>query len=312
MNELSQNDDVTVHLEMPDRIAIGRVPLAVLRLTLSPNARNERQISGRLNLWEGDVCLTVTGPNGIPVKVVGAGSLPDTTSFVIALKPGQQFAAVLNLLYTSVGYPFAAPGAYSVSAEYFPSPKLPPIVSESVRIEAYPADTDEARGIAALLLSPSAPEVTETGRALSLAQPNETPTAREGLVQLSRRFAQTPEGVMAALLLAALPVRRPWAAVSKTAKTEPKESADAQTPLQTVEAILSEAVNAPARPPDLITLAGWITALETPFSNARGDLGEKFASWVEKSATDTAPAADNSAAANITAVQIARFRPFSY
>lgn len=293
---------IDVLWELPGEIAMGCAPLGILRVRLSSTAPTGDRVSARLNLWEGDVALHVVDPGGVERRIFGPGSPPDTEMRMAEILPGQQLSAVLNLTDTSVGYLFSAPGEYSLRVEYRPGSNQPVVESLPARIVARAPATDVERGIASVLVEASV-RVTDAGRALMFAQPNGTPGVRAALGDLADRFSHTPEGTLAALLLAAVPPRRPWAGAYPNGIVPAEADTADQEPQRNVSEILDSAAARPEITPT--TLALWATALETPFNPLRGELGYAFAEW----ASPPSDASADSSNAYTTASCIALFQP---
>ena len=129
------NSDLHLHLRVEEPVICGLPALAVLRIV--NRGAEPVLVSARLNLMEGDVGLTVTGPSGESRELEGWQA--DTTLNRVSLPPGQQLVGALTLLETPQGSVFPEPGTYSITARYRPDPRSDPIASGPVRLEVQAA-----------------------------------------------------------------------------------------------------------------------------------------------------------------------------
>lgn len=181
--------NLTVSLEVPEKIIVGLSVLATLRVTNS--GASPVTVSARLNLMEGDVRLILTGPDGAPRVIQGWQA--DTMLRRVTLQPGEQIVGSMNLLQTESGAIFTAPGRYSLQAQFSPSAREELIGSTPVVLTARQPRTDDERGAAEVL------EDETLRRALVLAEPDSAP---EKLEQLATEFPKLLDGELAQLILA--------------------------------------------------------------------------------------------------------------
>lgn len=269
---------LSVRLESPSTdIVVGRAVLVVVRVIASSDAPAEQTVSSRLNLWEGDLSIRreqvpIAGGSGEVVPLL------DTGERQVILQPGDEIVVGLNLLCDRQGYVFPVAGSYVLRAVYRPARTAPEFLSEPVTVVARPPASAPERAIAALLRPEGSWEKSmrpsDAAIALCQADPRSAPAAaRQVLEELVHQVPDTPEGVMAALLLAAVPARRASPYLKQAVAAD---EAPVQDELPKVEETLDR-VHAAGIPAE--TLAHWLVALETPFNPARGDLGERFAHW---------------------------------
>lgn len=178
---------LTVVLEVGEPVVVGLSVLATLRVRNDGSAA--AMVSCRLNLTEGDVHLSVDGPDG--TRVI-KGWQADTALRRATLQPGESIVAAINLLYTDAGPTFPVPGKYVLRAEYAPSPKVEPITSPPVSATARLPQSGPETEAAALLADEALRE------AIVLAKPDATP---EGLRQLAAAAGQSLDADLARLLL---------------------------------------------------------------------------------------------------------------
>lgn len=226
-------------LEVPETVVVGQSALATVRVENRGGA--PITVSSRLNLDEGDLRLVVTDPAGGTKKVSGAGGQPDTALRQVELPPGGQLVGVLNLLETSVGLTFPETGAYTLRAEYDPSPRIETLRSEPVKVTARLPNSETEKGVAELL------QDVALRRALVLVEPD----AADVLRDLAARYAETLDGKLAGLILAE--------AGSSSDEPKSKDLFESGEPLAT-------AYN--------------IAALSTPFSSTGKRLAERFKSYL--------------------------------
>ena len=262
-------DGLVLLLAIAAPVVAGMSALAQIRLVNRGAA--PLSVSARLNLMEGDLALAVQGPDGAARTL--AGWQADTAPRRATLAPGEEIAGAINLLASSTGPVFPAPGRYTVDAAFSAVPRRPALHADPVAVEVRLPLTDEERAVAQLLQDPALRE------ALLLATPDKAP---DGLHALAR-FTHTLDGRLAALLAA--PLAAPPAA----------GDAGADTP----------GTGAPAAPEsDALAIA----MLQTPFSHAGRGLAERFIRALEAPAANRdAPATPQAVQ---IALQIVRRAPF--
>jgi hypothetical protein len=218
---------------------VGLSALAVVRV--ENRGGSVVTVSSRLNLEEGDLRLILTTPGGETWKVTGAGGQPDTALRQVELPPGGQLVGALNLLETSIGNTFPAPGTYTLQAEYDPSPRAGTLSSETVKVMARLPRSEAEKGAAELLKDEA------VRRALVLVDPG----AADMVKDLAARFAETLDGKLAKLILAGDD--------PSSDDPESEDQFESSAPL---------------------TTAYSIAALSTPFSNTGTRLAERFESYL--------------------------------
>jgi hypothetical protein len=124
-------------------LALDECLIAVL--TVLPGDEPVR-VSARLNLIEGDLVVTVTGPGGTAARCAWPWPV-DSQGRQVDLAPGRRLVGAVPLIGTDASTPlFASPGAYTVVAEYDAAPGLH-LSSAPVTVRRTPA-ADEARAAA--------------------------------------------------------------------------------------------------------------------------------------------------------------------
>ncbi len=228
--------DVALHVLLPAVVGLS-VPATVVVTNRGPAPVT---ISCRLNLMEGDVRLSVLGPDG--ATRVLKGWQADTALRRVTVPPGWHIEGTMNLLWSEVGATFPSPGAYVLRAEYDPSPQEKTVVSSPTTVVAQPPQTAEERSVADLL--------TDAGlrEAIVLAK---SETGPGKLRALARDFGETLDGKLARMLLLG----------SGAADGEPG-SEDA------------------LRIADPVTLARWIGMLTSPYSKAGKRLADALVARV--------------------------------
>ncbi|HEY0459470.1 MAG TPA: hypothetical protein VGC97_10065 [Pyrinomonadaceae bacterium] len=253
-SESPSQTGIIIVLEIGEPIVVGLSVLATVHII---NRGNEPQlVSSRLNLMEGDVQFLVTDPGGSRQKIFGAGGQPDTAMRRVRLEPGQQIAASINLLYTSVGDTLRQPGTYTFQAVYYTSPD-PPISSNEISITARIPLTESEQQVASILRNEA------VKRAITLSEANAAPSE---IQELAARFGDTVDGKLALLLM-----------------SEAQISSDIDS-TEKINSFLSA---------DPITAAFFITALSSPFSNVGKRLKEALIEFLTSNQTDNLSAASD-------------------
>lgn len=266
-SETSSAPDLLVTLDVRDPVVVGLSVFARIRVVNRGQA--PLATSARLNLMEGDLALIVQGPDGQARTIKGWQA--DTALRRATLEPGEEIVNGLNLLSTDAGPVFPAPGSYQLTAEFTFSPQQLPVRSDPVVVSARLPESDDEREVALLLQDDALRE------AILLAKPDSAPQA---LQTLAKRFAFTPDGMLAALLMSA----------SDAGKTPAGPAADASPPAT----------------PESLALS--VAMLQTPFSHVGRQIADRFTADL---ATGTARRDDTSLSGTLAmAVQIAKRLPF--
>jgi hypothetical protein len=176
-------------MEVLEPAIYGLSVLATLRVTNRGQA--PVTIPSRLNLMEGAVSLTITGPDQATRTIHGWQA--DTELREVTLAPNEQLAGAINLLQTESGPIFTTPGNYKLRVTFSPSPRVEEISSPEYNLTVKAPHADLERGAAQLL------ENENVRRAIVLGQPDEAPAQ---LGKLAGEFAETVDGKLARLLLA--------------------------------------------------------------------------------------------------------------
>jgi hypothetical protein len=230
---------LAVTLDVAEPVVSGLSVPATIRVVNRGSA--PAMVSSRLNLMEGDLRLSIEDPDG--ATRVLKGWQADTQLRRVALPPGEQIESGTNLLWTVEGAVFPKPGAYTVQAEYDPSPRAETVVSAPLAVTVRLPRTEAERKLEALLKDGAVREAIVLGK---------SETAPDKLEVLAQQFPETFDGKLAELLLSANAV-----AGSDVASDKAFQIADP------------------------ITLARWITMISTPYSDAARGLTEKFTAFVE-------------------------------
>ncbi|MEK6283167.1 MAG: hypothetical protein AABN95_22655 [Acidobacteriota bacterium] len=178
-----------VTLDVQEPVIFGLSVLGTLRVT--NRGATSVTISSRLNLMEGDVRLTVFGPDTSPRELRGWQA--DTILRQATLAPNEQLVGSMNLLQTEAGPVFPTPGRYQLQAEFSPSPRDAPVTSPRIDVDVRSPQTDAERGAAELLAN----EVVR--QSIVLAQSDAAPNE---IAQLAKKFPETLDGKLARLILA--------------------------------------------------------------------------------------------------------------
>lgn len=268
---IPSSSGIAVVLEIAEPVVIG---LSVIIAIYVVNRGNSPiDVSSRLNLMEGDVQLLITDPAGNKQKVFGAGGQPDTALRRKTLLPGQEIAAGINLLYTNIGETFKMPGTYVLQAVYFPSPNMETVYSNPVSVTAQMPQTDTERKTASILQS------EELKRAIVIPESDNLPNQ---IAELAANFADTQDGKLASLLLAE-------SRINSDDTTKPSEVFSAAEP---------------------VSVALWITALSTPFSNVGDALKSSFTEFLDDPQSVDRSSAENDSSEMTKALKILNEDPF--
>lgn len=177
-----------VALEVREPAIVGMSVLCLVRLVNRGPA--PVPVSARLNLMEGDLALTVRGPDGAVRRLTGWQA--DTPLRRVTLAPGEEIVNLVNLLATDAGPVFPVPGSYEIAADFTYAPAQPALRSNPVAVTLRAPASEEEREVARLL------EDGKLREAILLATPDSAPAALLALAQ----HAGTPDGRFAALLAA--------------------------------------------------------------------------------------------------------------
>jgi hypothetical protein len=238
--------ELSVTFETPATITRGEFVCAVVRV--QNDGKSPAEVSGRLNLFEGDLRLRLKEPGGRTRKVHGAYQV-DSPSRPVELGAGERLESGVNVFFTSAGLTLAEPGEYGVQVEYDPSVRVPTLVSDERPLVVHEPARDDALRLAQLTLDPG------VGRAVAMVEVG-SEDVRTRLERVATSFPKRPEAWVARLVLAA----------------QDKDSAVAD----------STWTNAWPRA-DLIELAHWISALGTPASARGRRLAQAFTAWLDRS-----------------------------
>src|SRR5262245_37756715 len=95
--------ELSVTFETPATITRGEFVCAVVRVR--NDGKSPVEVSGRLNLFEGDLRLRLTEPGGRARKVHGAYQV-DSPPRPVELGAGERLEAGVNVFFTSAGLTF--------------------------------------------------------------------------------------------------------------------------------------------------------------------------------------------------------------
>jgi hypothetical protein len=237
--------ELTVTLDMPSAIMRGEFVCAIVRVENTGTSSSE--VSGRLNLFEGDLRLRLKDSGGRARRVHGAYQV-DSAPRRVELGAGERIESGVNVFFTSAGITFAEPGEYSLQIEYDPSVRSGTIVSDERQLVAHEATNADERALAELTVNRA------VGRAVAMVEVSANDEAWTRLERLSKSFPKRREGWIARVVLAA----------------QERESATAD-----------EAFGDAWPTADLIELAHWISALSTPVSSRARRLSVMFSAWLD-------------------------------
>jgi hypothetical protein len=219
--------DLIVDFELPSKVNRGEFVCGVVRVR--NKGESSREVSARLNLFEGDLRARLTGPDDRARRIHGAYQV-DSAPRRVSLEAGQAIESGVFLFFTSAGLTFADAGEYRLQLEYDPSVRET-VVSDERRLVVHELGSEKERALAAITLN------VDLGRAVALAEasPGE---GQARLEQLASSFSGRTEGRVAALVLGA---GKEKSAVGRLTET------------------LSDM--------DDMELAHWVSALATPVSS---------------------------------------------
>lgn len=178
---------------LPDTLTSGEFLVPSVRVR--NDGADPARVSGRLNLFEGDV--TVHRVRGNDRTTLRGAATVDSFPRPVELDPGEALESGLFLAYTSEGMSFAAPDSYRLRAEYDPGNGRPMETSEAATLRVTEPGTDEARELAGLVDEPVA-------RAIALCSLDADPSTVGPLETLAERFPERREGALASLALATI------------------------------------------------------------------------------------------------------------
>src|SRR5262245_1646492 len=228
---MPDDSDLIVDFELPSRVNRGEFVCGVVRVR--NKGKTPRDVSARLNLFEGDLRARLTGPAGRGRRIHGAYQV-DSAPRRVSLQSGQALESGVFLFFTSAGLTFADAGEYRLQLEYDPSVRET-IVSDERRLAVHELGSEKERALATITLN------VDLGRAVALAEPS-SGEGKARLEQLATSFSARTEGRVAALVLGA-----------------GKEKSGVSRLSETVSDM------------DAVELAHWVSALATPGSSrARG------------------------------------------
>jgi hypothetical protein len=219
--------DLIVDFELPSKVNRGEFVCGVVRIRNKGKA--SRDVSARLNLFEGDLRARLTGPDGRARRIHGAYQV-DSAPRRVWLESGQALESGVFLFFTSAGLTFADSGEYRLQLEYDPSVRET-LVSDERPLIVHEPGSEKERALATITLN------VDLGRAVALAEPS----PGEGMArleQLATSFSARTEGRVAALVLGAGKDRSAGGRLTET---------------------LSDM--------DDLQLAHWVSALATPVSS---------------------------------------------
>jgi hypothetical protein len=238
---------ITLTVVAPAAITRGEFVCAVVRVENTGTSATE--VSGRLNLFEGDVRVRLTDPSGRARRIHGAYQV-DSAPRRITLGPGERLEAGVNLFFTSAGITFAEPGEYTLQFEYDPSVTSGTVVSDAVPLVVHETSKAEERTLAELTINPA------VGRAVAMVEASSKDEAWDRLERLATSFPTRQEGWIARLVLAA--------------QSQASAAAD-------------DTFSTPWPKANLVELAHWISALATPASSRGRKLSATFSAWLDSS-----------------------------
>ncbi|WP_141212706.1 hypothetical protein [Halorubrum sp. Ea8] len=177
---------------VPNSKAHGEFILPTLRIH---NEGSEPvEVSNRLNLFEGDVLIRCTDPNGEQSQLRGIISV-DTLPRTVELSTGQWLESGLFLFYTAEGFTFNDLGSYSLTVEYHPGFSDTTVTSDPIDFQIIEPPTEEMQILRDKTM------VDEVGRAIALCGLETDPTAIAPLESLGEQFPDRPEGAIARFAL---------------------------------------------------------------------------------------------------------------
>src|SRR5262245_45492881 len=189
---MPDDSDLIVDFELPSRVNRGEFVCGVVRVR--NKGKTPRDVSARLNLFEGDLRARLTGPAGRGRRIHGAYQV-DSAPRRVSLQSGQALESGVFLFFTSAGLTFADAGEYRLQLEYDPSVRET-LVSDEQRLVVHELGNEKERALAKVTLN------VDLGRAVALAEPSPG-EGRTRLEQLASSFGGRTEGRVAALVLGA-------------------------------------------------------------------------------------------------------------
>lgn len=190
--KMSQNDALMVQLQVPREVMRGDFIFATVRIQNTSNVR--LSVSSRLNLFESDLRIFITGPNG-KMKAVQGIAMIDSFPRQAGLGPDEYIEGQIGLFYTNVGLTFDQIGTYRLQAEYDPGGTAGLIRSAQVELTVHPATTQEERELADLTMN------EHVGRSLALGDAGADLEAIQKLEEIADRFPERDAGVVARMVL---------------------------------------------------------------------------------------------------------------
>lgn len=224
---MAEDGDLIVDFELPSKVNRGEFVCGVVRVR--NKGRASRDVSARLNLFEGDLRARLTGPDGRGRRIHGAYQV-DSAPRRVSLQSGQALESGVFLFFTSAGLTFADAGEYRLQLEYDPSVRET-IFSDERLLVVHDLGSEKERALATITLN------VDLGRAVALAEPSPG-EGKARLEQLATSFSARTEGRVAALVLGA-----------------GKEKSGVRRLGETVSDM------------DAVELAHWVSALATPVSS---------------------------------------------
>ena len=191
-NSSSDPDGLELTLAMSDVAFIGEYVMA--EVTLTNKGRAARNVSGSLNLAEGDLLLQRTTPAGrvdnVLDVVVGCRPRP-----IVNLEPGQSISGQFQVFFTNKGVTFDTPGRHLLSARAEVN-ALTCVTSNTVAINLRSPATPDEVSVHATTLRPG------VGRAFALGDFGNNSAVATLLTDLAEAQAASTTGAASALVLA--------------------------------------------------------------------------------------------------------------
>src|SRR5262245_27585720 len=159
---MPDDSDLIVDFELPSRVNRGEFVCGVVRVR--NKGKTPRDVSARLNLFEGDLRARLTGPAGRGRRIHGAYQV-DSAPRRVSLQSGQALESGVFLFFTSAGLTFADAGEYRLQLEYDPSVREA-LVSDEQRLVVHELGNEKEHALAKVTLN------VDLGRAVALAEPS--------------------------------------------------------------------------------------------------------------------------------------------
>lgn len=179
---------------VPEQLTRGEFLVPTVRIR--NDSTDFATVSARLNLFEGDLVVWCTPPDGERIGLqapVTVDSLPRD----IDLPPDGYLEAGIILSYTSHGLTFNTLGPYRLVAEYDPGQPYDTVESNPVEFKVVEATTPKARELASLTTC------KPVARAIALGGLDEPdPDTADQIKTMAEDFADRREGVISFLTLA--------------------------------------------------------------------------------------------------------------